>query len=243
MVAPQKVGVGLATNFATIKGQQPLVAGLTEMDLGMRSFVPQMREALGPGYTVVSADVGAHSQEIPIAIRTGPLTRVLASEVVQISPNIGAKGIGNDRYLAQVTFQHRNRTYVVMHTHTNAVIQSHMTLKMLQNPRVKATAAAMQTIENRATTVLANPDVTALWIMGDFNYLPVDDPLIEWKHSPPAMFGRLAMTWTNSRVIYLAWSKGVRRRGDVQVIPAHTAHNASDHGWLVGGFRRVLTHP
>jgi hypothetical protein len=238
MVAPQKVGVGLATNFTTIRLHRPLAVGLTEMDLGQSSFVPQMREALGSSYTVVSHDVGVHSQEIPVGIRTGPLCSVLASETVPISPDVGTKGIGNDRYLAVVRFMYRDRTYVVMHSHTNAVIQNLRTKEMFDNRRVKVTAKAMKTIEDRALEVLADPGVTALWIMGDFNYLPVDDPALEWPHSPPAMFGRLAMTWTNTRVIYLAWSSGVHRRGPVEVIPAHSPQNASDHGWLTGRFRR-----
>jgi hypothetical protein len=241
MVAPQKVGVGLATNFASIKLHRPLAVGLTEMDLGRRSFIPQMRDALGSSYTVVSDDVGVHSQEIPVAILTGPLSSVLSSEVVPISPDIGTKGIGNDRYLAVVRFAYRDHTYVVMHSHTNAVIQNLRTKEMLDNPRVKATAKAMKTIEDRAQEELADPDVTALWIMGDFNYLPVDDPALEWPHSPPAMFRRLGMTWTNTRVIYLAWSSGVHRRGAVEVVAPHTPENASDHGWLSGHFRRSRT--
>jgi endonuclease/exonuclease/phosphatase family metal-dependent hydrolase len=243
MVAPQKVGVGLGINLATVKGHQPLVVGLTEMDLGHSSFVPMMTDTLGPAYTVVSDDVGVHSQEIPVAIRTGPFSAVTRSQVIPISPDVGTKGVGNDRYLAVVRLSYRGRTYVVMHTHTDAVIQNHRTLQMLDNERVDVTAAAMQTIEDRAAAVLADPTVTALWIMGDFNVLPVDDPAIEWVHSPQATFRRLGMQWRNSRVIYLAWSKGVHRRGDVQVIPPHTAENASDHGWLVGGFRRARSLP
>jgi len=241
MVAPQKVGVGLATNFATIRNHRPLVAGLTEMDLGERTFIPQMRQALGPSYTVVSDDVGVHSEEIPVAVRTGPLSKVVSSEVLQVSPNIGTKGIGNDRYLAVVRFVHRGRTYTVMNSHTNAVIQNLHTKEMFDNARVKATAKAMKTIEERAQEELADPNVTALWIMGDFNYLPVGDPDLEWTHSPPAMFDRLGMTWRNTRVIYLAWSPGVRRRGEVAVLPPHTALNASDHGWLSGDFRLTPT--
>jgi len=244
MVAPQKVGVGLDLNLATVKDRLPLVVGFTEMDLGERSFVPKISDTLGSSYTVVSdAGVGVHSEEIPIAIRNGPTTSVLESKVIRISPKVGTKGIGNDRYLATVRFSHRGRTYVVMHTHTNAVIQSHKTLKMLDNERVDVTAVAMQTIEDRAAKVLRDPAVTALWIMGDFNYLPVQDPQIEWKHSPQQTFARLGMRSTNTRVIYLAWSKGVHRRGGVEVIGPGTTRNASDHAFLVSGFRRAPTPP
>src|SRR6185369_13362057 len=41
MVAPQKVGVGLDVNLATIKERLPLVVAFTEMDLGPHSFVPK----------------------------------------------------------------------------------------------------------------------------------------------------------------------------------------------------------
>ena len=237
LVAPQKVGVGLATNFATIRSLGPLAVGLTEMDHGKSTAVPELREALGSSYDVVSHDVGPHSQEIPVAIRTGPLSRVLSSEVIPISRDIGTEGIGNDRYLAVVRFVYRDRTYTVMHSHTNAVIQNLHTKKMFENPRVEATAKAMGMVEERAQEELSDPDVTALWIMGDFNYLPADDPALEWPHSPPAMFRRLGVTWTNSRVVYLAWSRGVHRRGAVEVLEPHTPRNASDHAWLSGRFR------
>ena len=244
MVAPQKVGVGLDVNLATIKERLPLVVGFTEMDLGPHSFVPKIIDTLGSSYTVVSdAAAGVHSQEIPVAIRTGPSTSVIRSQVIQISPDVGTKGTGNDRYLAIVRFRHRDRTYVVMHTHTNAVIQSHKTLELLHNERAKVTAVAMQTIEDRAAAILADTTVTALWIMGDFNYLPVQDPQIEWKHSPQQTFARLGMRSTHTRVIYLAWSKGVHRRGRVEVIGPGTTRNASDHAFLVSGFRRAPGPP
>jgi hypothetical protein len=243
MVAPQKVGQGLALNLATVLDRRPLVVGLTEMDLGQHSFVPTMRETLGSSYTVISdATVGVHSQEIPVAIRNGPSTSVTSSKVVQISPDVGTKGTGNDRYLATVRFRHHGRVYVVMHTHTNAVIQSHTTLKMLDNERKRVTADAMQTIEDKADLVLKDPRVAALWIMGDFNILPAP-PDIEWEHSPQAMFRRLGMKSENTRVVYLAWSKGLHRRGGLEVIGARTARNASDHAFLVRGFRRAPTQP
>jgi hypothetical protein len=241
MVAPQKLGQGLDVNLDTVLDRRPLVVGLTEMDLGSHSLVPQMREKLGSSYHVVSdATVGVHSQEIPLAIRNGPSTSVKSSKVIQISPDVGTKGTGNDRYLATVRFRHHGRLYVVMHTHTNAVIQSHKTLKMLDNERMKVTAKAMQTIEDKAKEFLKDPAVTALWIMGDFNILPAP-PDIEWEHSPQAMFRRLGMKSENTRVIYLAWSKGVHRRGDLEVIGARTMRNASDHAFLVRGFRRAPT--
>lgn len=238
MVAPQKVGVGLPRNLATIKGLQPLVVAFTEMDLGPRTFIPQVRTALGPTYDVLSSDVGVHSEEIPVAIRTGPRTEVRHFKVVPISPNVGEDGVGNDRYLIVVRFLHHDHTYVVMHTHTDAVIQNLHTGLMFDNPRVDVTARAMQTIEDEAAAVLADPEVAGLWVMGDYNYLPVD-PSIAWKHSPQAMFGRLGMQWVHTRVIYLAWSKGLAERRQVTQIAAHSDENASDHTWLVGHFRRA----
>jgi hypothetical protein len=113
---------------------------------------------------------------------------------------------------------------------------------MLDNERMKVTAKAMQTIEDKAKEFLKNPAVTALWIMGDFNILPAP-PDIEWEHSPQAMFRRLGMKSEHTRVIYLAWSKGVHRRGDLEVIGARTMRNASDHAFLVRGFRRAPTQP
>lgn len=238
MVAPQKVGVGIPHNLATIKRLQPLVVAFTEMDLGERTFIPHIRTALGPTYEVLSSDVGVHSEEIPVAVRTGPESEVLHFKVTAISPNVGEDGVGNDRYLAVVRFRHRGHTYVVMHTHTDAVIQNLHTGLLLDNPRVEVTAQAMQTIEDEAAAVLADPDVTGLWVMGDFNYLPVD-PSIQWKHSPQAIFDRLGMQRVNNRVIHLAWSQGISERREVTQIMAHTAENASDHAWLVGHFRRT----
>ena len=238
MVAPQKVGVGIPHNLASIKELQPLVVGFTEMDLGPRTFIPQVRSVLGPTYEVLSSDVGVHSEEIPVAVRTGPESEVQQFKVVPISPNIGEDGKGNDRYLAVVRFLHRDRSYVVMHTHTDAVIQHLDTGLMFDNARVKATAKAMQAIEDEAEAVLADPDVTGLWVMGDFNYLPVD-PSIQWEHSPQAMFDRLGMQRVNNRVVYLAWSQGVSQDSEVTQILAHTDQNASDHAWLLGHFRRA----
>jgi hypothetical protein len=240
MVAPQKVGQGLALNLATILDRRPLVVGLTEMDRGPHSSVPEMRETLGSSYTVVSdATVGVHSEEIPVAIRNGPATSIMSQKVISISPDVGTKGTGNDRYLAIVKFRHHDRVYGVLHTHTNAVIQSHKTLEMLHNERKRVTAKAMQTIEDKANRFLNDPAVTALWIMGDFNILPVTNPEIEWEHSPQAMFRRLGMKSENTRVIYLAWSKGLHRRGALEVIGAGTPRNASDHAFLVRDFRRA----
>ncbi len=238
MVAPQKVGVGIPQNLATIKRLQPLVVGFTEMDLGERTFVPEVQAALGPTYQVLSKDIGVHSEEIPVAVRTGPQSEVVRFKVLPISPNVGDDGIGNDRYLVVVRLRHRGRVYVVMHTHTDAVIQNLHTGLMFDNPRVEVTAQAMRTIEDEATAVLADPDVTGLWVMGDFNYLPVD-PSIQWEHSPQAVFGRLGMQWEHNRVVYLAWSQGIAERRRVTQILAHTDENASDHAWLVGHFRHA----
>jgi hypothetical protein len=238
VVAPQKVGVGLRTNLSTLKGEFPLVVGFTEMDLGKSSFVPLVRSTLGPAYTVVSEDVGVHSEEIPVAVRTGLLTSITRFQVLPISPDIGTAGVGNDRYLVVVRFRHRLRTYVVMHTHTDAVIQNQHTGKLLDNERVEPTAKAMQTIEDKAAEVLRDPQVAGLVIMGDFNYLQVDDE-IAWEHSPQKMFTRLGMTWDHDRVVYLAWSPGIAPKKPTETIPAHSARNASDHAWLIGHFRRV----
>lgn len=243
MVAPQKVGQGLDLNLGTIMDRRPLVVGLTEMDRGSSSSVPDMIERLGSAYTVVSdATVGVHSEEIPVAIRKGPATSILSQKVISISKDVGTKGTGNDRYLAIVKFRHHDRVYGVLHTHTNAVIQSHKTLEMLHNERKRVTAKAMQTIEDKANEFLKDATVTALWIMGDFNILPAP-PAIEWEHSPQAMFRRLGMKSENTRVIYLAWSKGLHRRGALEVIGAGTPRNASDHAFLVRDFRRARTTP
>jgi hypothetical protein len=243
MVAPQKLGDGLTGNLKTITRLKPLVVGFTEMDLGHKTFISQIRTGLGPTYDVVSSDIGVHSEEIPVAIRTGPHTEVLRFKVLPISPDVGERGWGNDRYLVVVRFRHRDRTYVVMHTHTDAVIQNLHTGAMFDNIRVDVTAQAMQTIEDQAKDVLADADVTALWIMGDFNYLPPEDPSLEWKHSPPAVFRRLGMRWVHNRVIYLAHSTGVSERREVTQIMAMSRENASDHAWLVGHFRREQAEP
>lgn len=236
MVAPQKVGVGIADNLATIKEQEPLVVAFTEMDLGRRTFLPQVRSTLGPTYEVLSKDIGVHSEEIPVAVRTGPDTEVVRFRVTSISPNVGEDGVGNDRYVVVVRLRHEGRVYVVMHTHTDAVVQNLHTGHLLDNPRVAVTARAMQTIETQAKAVLADPDVTGLWVMGDFNYLPVD-PSIQWKHSPQAMFDRLGLQWIHNRVIYLAWSPRIAVRRAATQIAAHSDENASDHAWLVGHFQ------
>jgi hypothetical protein len=144
--------------------------------------------------------------------------------------------VGNDRYLAVVRFSHKDRGYVVMHTHTDAVIQNQHTGKMLDNERVGPTAKAMQVIEDRARTALEDPGVAGLMIMGDFNYLEVEDA-IAWEHSPQQMFGRLGMTWHSSRVIYLAWSPGLALKQPTETVPPHSTRNAADHAWLLGRFR------
>lgn len=236
MLAPQKVGVGMERNLRSIKAELPLVVGLTEMDLGKRSFVPLMQRTLGPSYEVISTDVGVHSREIPVAIRTGEETSVTSSEVIPISRDVGVKGVGNDRYLAVVRFSHKGRGYVVMHTHTDAVIQNQHTGKLLDNERVGPTAGAMQAIEDRARATLDDAGVAGLMIMGDFNYLEVEDA-IAWEHSPQEMFARLGMTWHSSRVIYLAWSPGLAPKQPTETVPPHSSRNAADHAWLLGRFR------
>lgn len=243
MCAPQKVGVGLEQNLRTIRGRAPRAVGLTEMDLGKTSKTHLVRSVLGKRYKVLVRDIGAHSEEIPVAVKVGPFCRVLHFKLTALSPDVGDKGTGNDRYLAETWFRRFRRTYVVLHTHTNAVVQNHDPkspdyLAMLNNVRVAPTAAAMQTIEEHAAAAIADPGVTAVWVMGDLNILPTPREK-EWEHSPQAMFRRLGMQWENSRVVYLAWSKGVKPRGKVTTIPAHSKTNRADHGWLVGRFRRV----
>ncbi|MGC4111480.1 MAG: hypothetical protein QM747_13870 [Nocardioides sp.] len=238
VVAPQKVGVGLRTNLATLKSELPLVVGFTEMDLGKKSFVGMVKSTLGSAYTVISEDVGAHSEEIPVAIRTGLLTKVSRFQVLPISPDVGTKGTGNDRYLVVVRFRHKLRTYVLMHTHTDAVIQNQRTGKLLDNERVEPTAKAMALIESKAKEVLDDPAIAGLVIMGDFNYLQVDDD-IAWEHSPQKTFTRLGMTWDRNRVVYLAWSPGLAPKKPTETIAAHSTRNASDHAWLIGHLRKA----
>jgi hypothetical protein len=243
LVAPQKVGTGMPKALASIAHMRPRVAGLTEMDLGKRSLVDQLRHALGKAYRVLAQDLGQHSQEIPVALRVGLFCRLVSYELLPLSPNVGTAGTGNDRWLAIVRFRLLGWVYVVLHTHVNAVIQNHDPKsphfgEMLDNDRVDATAQAMQIIEDQAAAALADPKVGGrVLVTGDLNYLPVRRSL-EWEHSPQAVFRRLGMEWTNSRVIYLAWGAGLHL-STVSMIPAHSPDNPSDHGWILGRVRRV----
>jgi hypothetical protein len=243
LVAPQKVGTGMPKALASIAHMRPRAAGLTEMDLGKTSKVGQLRKVLGDAYRVLAKDLGQHSQEIPVALRVGLFCRLLSYELLPLSPNVGAAGTGNDRWLAVVRFRLFAWVYVLFHTHVNAVIQNHDPKsphfgEILDNDRVDATAKAMQIIEEQAAAALADPKVGGrVLVTGDLNYLPVMRSL-EWEHSPQAMFRRLDMEWTNSRVIYLAWGPGLHL-STVNMIPAHSPDNPADHGWILGRLRRV----
>lgn len=243
LVAPQKVGTGMPKALATIARIRPRVAALTEMDLGKRSLIGQLRHALGKRYRVLAKDLGQHSQEIPIALRVGRFCRLVSYKLLPLSPDVGVKGTGNDRWLAIVRWRLFGRAYVLLHTHVNAVIQNHDTKspdfgEMLHNERVPVTADGMQILEDQAAKALADPKVDGRVIVtGDLNYLPVPRAK-EWEHSPQAVFRRLGMKYENSRVVYLAWGPGLRL-ATAEIIAAHSATNPADHGWILGHLRRV----
>lgn len=242
MTAPQKIGVGLEANLRSIRRFGPRVVGFTELDPGSRSILPTVRKVLGRSWQVIARDVGSHSEEVAVAVRTGPFTKVLGVRVEEISPNLPGPGVGNDRYLTTVRLRHYGRVYVVLNVHTNAVVQNLHTGTMRENERKRVTAVAMKTVEERAGAAIADPEVSGVFVLGDFNILPVEESR-EWTHSPQATFRRLGMTWANTRVVYLAYSKGVEPSVGVVTIPAHSARNRADHGWLLGTFRpRTKTH-
>lgn len=235
MVAPQKVGTALPHNMMSIKRMGLRAVGLTEMDLGARTGIPVVRRILGKNWFISSNDRGQHSQEIPTAVRTGMFCHVLHHKTVALSPNVGTAGVGNDRWLNITYFKRFRKTYVIFMVHTDAVVQSHQTYHMLDNHRTRVTERAMKIIEEEAYHVLHEPDVTGLFILGDFNIIPIGEgKSVSW--GPHMMFERLHMRYDNSRVVYLAWA-GVKLNGVVNEIPAHSDSNWSDHGWLVGDFR------
>lgn len=239
LVAPQKVGTGMRAAFRSIARIRPRIVGLTELDLGLKSYIGTLSAELGKRYKVLSKDLDQHSQEIPACVRVGLFTKVLSFRLVPLSPNVGTLGVGNDRWLAVVKFRRFSKTYVWLHTHTDARIQNLKTGDMLDNERVRVTAKAFQTIESLLSAALADPDVGGrVLLTGDLNMLPVPRAR-EWEHSPQAIFRRCGMTYRNTRVIYLAWGPGLSLDGQVETIPAHTARNPSDHGWLLGRFRPI----
>lgn len=233
LVAPQHVGTGMAEAFQSVARRRPRVATFTELDLGPRSFVGQLQAALGKAYTVLSKDLGQHSEEIPVAVRG----KVLEFTLEPLSRNVAGPGTGNDRWLARVVYRPFIRRHVLLHTHTNAVIQSHHTGEMLDNAREHVTVKAMQTFEERLSADLDDPRFGGrVSVTGDFNILPVGPGTpyphaTPWEHGPQEMFQRLGMEWRNSRVIYYACGPGYRLKS-CTVIPPHSAENPSDHGWL-----------
>lgn len=241
--APQKDGVGLVHNLRNLRAMRARVVGLTEMDAGARSETHLVRRIFGRRYKVLVRDIGGHSEEIPLAVKVGIFCRVLNFRLIRLSRDVGERGVGNDRYLVVVEFRRFGKTYVVLHTHVDAVIQDHHTGRMIQNERTVVTAIAMETIEEQARLAIFDPTVDGVWVMGDLNILPVGPgtefpDVTPWVHSPQAMFERLGMAWDNSRVVYMAWSKKLKRRGQIQIVPAHSHVDRADHGWLVGRFTR-----
>jgi len=238
IVAPQKVGVGLEKNLAHIRDEHPHGVALTELDLGKRDYIPVVRKVFRPQFEVIAPDKGQHSREIAVVVKG----KVLSNETIQISKDIGDAGVGNDRWVNRVKYKRWGRTYVWLHTHVDAVIQDHEPRskdfgKMLDNARTLVTAKAMETIEGLAREALRDPKVFAIKISGDFNYLPVGKgttiPQVQpWEFSPQEMFRRLGMQWVNSRVVYYAWSKNLRKRR-VKQVPPHSRTNLSDHGRIV----------
>lgn len=243
MHCPQHVGEHLAENLRTVAREHPLTVGFTEVDLGPRDFIGVIEQGL-PGYRVCAPDRGQHSREVPIALREDPHTEFERVQLISLSEDLPGPGTGNDRWMNIVRFRHRGHPYFDIATHWNAAIQDMSTGKMHHNNRVAATVDASRLLSLHLQ-VLQHGEGREGWVHGDFNYRSMnlaagwalnDSEL--WRYAPQRVFDSAGLGWYENGLDYLAWTRGLRRTGDVRVIPRLSAANMSDHPWLVGTFER-----
>jgi len=233
MHAPSHVNQHVDSELESIYKINPLSVGRTEMDPGRTSNVPAMRRILH-GYSVHTANIGPHSQEVPIGLRMDDDVTDVHSHVTQLSQDLG-KGIGNDRYMTVVLFARKGSEYFHIQTHWNAGIQAKGTGAILNNDRVKAMEKAFHIMVHEASGLIAQGREG--FISGDFNYRR--PPIAQlWDCSPQKLYSTLGMHYHEEGIDYIGWTKGMRQSAPVRVIARGTRINQSDHPWLVGHFVR-----
>ena len=241
MHCPQHMGQNLSRNLETVRELAPLSVGFTELDLGKTDLIGTLSAGLS-GYQVLAPDRSQHSREVPIALRSSVVTQLERVELIQLSHDIPGPGTGNDRWMNIVRFRHQENPYFHVATHWNAAIQDRETGKMNDNPRVDAAVTASRLLLTEVTQLLE--EGREGWVTGDFNYRVHNTPGFQlWEHSPQSCFTKLAMTWFEDGLDYMAWTAGLqlRKNSQVEILERGTDRNGSDHPWLVGRFDRVQT--
>lgn len=235
MHAPQHVGEFVAHNLDSVRRLNPRSVGFTEMDPGAHSEIPQMRHVLKDYQvcTVANGDLGPHSQEVPIAVRTGPFCKVLGHKVTRISDKAGSTGLGNERYLATARIQRFGLKVAHLQTHLPAGIQDEKTGKMHANVRVPAAEHAVKAIMLELSALISEGYEVVL--SGDWNWRDRGEP---WEFSPLAVAAIHGMSHYDDGLDWMLWTPGLT--GSVKSIPREKGLNKSDHPWLVGRLRRAL---
>lgn len=177
VIAPMKVGHDTEGSLVFLAGLKAKVYGLTEMDLGQTTALPAARRAFGRLARILTKNISAHSQEVPLIVRNAMLGyKSLSFEVLPGSPNVGVKGAGNDRVVVVHRFSLWGRVYTVIHGHSDSEVQDHDPRSahygdFFDNERMKVTRDYMKVL--RAQVELAVRRSDAVIVMGDFNTLPV----------------------------------------------------------------------
>jgi hypothetical protein len=236
MHAPQHVGHFIGHNLASVHRIRPRSVGFTEMDPGHKSPVPQMKHAL-PGYRICTDThgQGPHSQEVPIAVRTGRHHQVLTHRVVSLSPKVGRLGVANDRWMTITEQQHWRLKLAHIALHLNAGIQDQHTGKMHPLKRTRVTEDAVRRVET-AIGILTKRGFEVV-VTGDWNWR---DHGVPWDSSPLAVAQRNHMHAYGNGLDWILWTRGLKQQGKVRVIPRETPENRADHPWLVIRLRRRL---
>ena len=215
------------------------------MDSGSTSnWIKLAKQVFGKTHLVLTKDIGAHIEEIPIILRKGPHVRVESFDVWPISPDVGEMGTGNDRYLARLRFRYWLRTYVLLATHTNAAVQHVIgrpghppTYEIFSNERWHVSIAAWDFIEEKAGEAIMDTKVSGVFLQGDFNIMPEGEGRTN-PHSPHNVTKRLGMKYHNERVTWLCWWGMHPVQAITEFPPGHNGW-PSDHAALLGRFKRT----
>ena len=237
MHAPQHIGEHLETNLRGVGRLRPLVAGFTELDPGKRSVMPTVRRCLR-AYSVCTDQVGPHSEEVAVAVRRSPFTKIQSVEVIQLARKVGEKGIGNDRYMTVVRYKRWSHQYAHVATHWMAALQDRATgnVSVAGNRRAAAMVGAAEKLEGKIRELI--DEGREVFVTGDFNYRIHSGAQFHlWDYSPEAIFNRLGMPFRGVGLDWMAWTPGMRLI-DFKVLPKGKAPNLSDHPWLIGRFKR-----
>jgi hypothetical protein len=158
--------------------------------------------------------------------------------VIQISTTQpGQKGIGNARFQINVErtrIGRKRRKAVHIATHWNAVIQNKDTGEVLKTSRASAMVPAGRILEHWIKQYLAQG--YTVFVTGDFNWREKGKSS-DWWWAPENIFKRCGMHHFSVGLDWLAYSHDVIPRKPIQIIPAGTGGNHSDHPWIVGVFK------